>query len=692
MIESVCEKEFFILTSDNLDEMQSHLYGFCVEDNEVVTFNDEENVKVSGVGSYVYLKRDSDNLTVYQDFIGSYGLYLYENEDFFAISNSFLRLEEFIRERFEISLNEDYAKSFIVSDTVSFSFDETLINEICLIPKDYSVVINLKTKKLSFKEVDYGFDSLELDSEESLRVLDGWFDKWTAIIRNLKKRTNDLSFVFDDEYASLALMSLILNSNINPDKIRIKNLLHGDNVGNISKICEDYNLNLNNDTLLSEEIVEDMELSLEKSFCVKLGFSKKMNLKNATYKNTTYTITDTNIETLQNQKNHNTSNLTDKFTQTTEEHHQKNMQKIQKHTKTYDTTSPQFNKTLQIETTIPKQIGKSNVESYLKNNITLNPLLDPQLLKIRTYTKNEKHTKRLMLLIISRYTPGLLEYMEPNKEDQEKTMQINKKLNYEKRELKPVHDPEEKEKTQKQTTKATNEIEELLTKTFFTTPFKHTFLKYYPEEIYDQISRKYHENNKTSIQDITGIIALIKTINDIEYNKNKFNKTELDWLKTFICIDNFEETTQNQKKYMLEKYSTARIDLKNQDTYTNQIKILEISDTKAQISTPQWFTNEKGVGVTINSNNSSLKIKIKCINNGDLKIELRTLDKKDRNGTRFPIYMDYLSFKMDGKEYLKENTLAHHDKPITITKKVLDNEIINIETKWQPFTRISKYK
>ncbi len=87
------ENEFFIIDSSNLDTIEQRLYGFSLTDNEVIDNQSmKDNISLDAEGAYVYVEVNKDEIKISQDFNGSYGLYLFKSDDYFAISNSFLKL------------------------------------------------------------------------------------------------------------------------------------------------------------------------------------------------------------------------------------------------------------------------------------------------------------------------------------------------------------------------------------------------------------------------------------------------------------------------------------------------------------------------------------------------------------------------------------------------------------------------
>lgn len=95
--------------------------------------------------------------------------------------------------------------------------------------------------------------------------------------------------------------------------------------------------------------------------------------------------------------------------------------------------------------------------------------------------------------------------------------------------------------------------------------------------------------------------------------------------------------------------------------------------------------------MVIQSQKNSLDLEIKTINNGKLRVKLRGLDVRDKNGERFPVFIDYSSFCINGIEQLSHNILTHHDDYFLFEKEVEDSEAIKIYLEWLPFNSSSYY-
>ena len=79
------EDNFFIIDSDNLNSVNTKLYGYVINNDKII-FENSENNELSNNGAYIYVHTEDDKIRITQDYIGSYGLYYYQKEDYFAIS------------------------------------------------------------------------------------------------------------------------------------------------------------------------------------------------------------------------------------------------------------------------------------------------------------------------------------------------------------------------------------------------------------------------------------------------------------------------------------------------------------------------------------------------------------------------------------------------------------------------------
>ena len=159
-----------------------------------------------------------------------------------------------------------------------------------------------------------------------------------------------------------------------------------------------------------------------------------------------------------------------------------------------------------------------------------------------------------------------------------------------------------------------------------------------------------------------------KAIEDLM--EHKFFKDNLDNFEIFI------------------KYIIARMDIKNYGNKENDLVILECSDPKCEIEAPNWFKTQEGTGWKIESKKGELDLKIKCINEGQLKIYIRGVGYKNKNHNQnVVIDVNFTKFLVNGTTIFDAESCNNYpDKYFFYTlDKVKNDEIVDIHIEWEPF-------
>ena len=218
---------FFVFDSNNLRNVKSHMYGFSLSKEGILTDNYYRKIKIykdpEPNGVYILIRKTKNEIKISQDFYGGIGLYLYENKytGYFAISNSFLLLEEYLVGKQNFTLNKDFADDLIIEQLCTPSINETLVKEITKLPSNIFISINIKNKTFKYNYIDYQENTIPLYSEKGLKIIDQWADKWGYIIRSLKKQTYNIYSDLSGGFDTLMVLALLLNSRINLNDISI---------------------------------------------------------------------------------------------------------------------------------------------------------------------------------------------------------------------------------------------------------------------------------------------------------------------------------------------------------------------------------------------------------------------------------------------------------------------------------------
>lgn len=152
--------------------------------------------------------------------------------------------------------------------------------------------------------------------------------------------------------------------------------------------------------------------------------------------------------------------------------------------------------------------------------------------------------------------------------------------------------------------------------------------------------------------------------------------------RTYRIQENTRKTTatKNEIPYTV---SYARIDIKNEGSAENNIKIIMIHDDAIKIESPKWL-QKNGNGVVLKSRKGSFSSKVKCIGNGKLHITLRGADIRDSRNKRIPIWLNYTKFIVNDKTIFDTVVPVWHDKPVKFIIDVKDEQILDIHVEWLP--------
>lgn len=404
------------------------MYGYSVSKNGIITNNYYKKKghyeEPESQGAYVYIKRNGDSIQINQDYYGSYGIYIYENKRHFAFSNSFLLLVEYLGGKENMTFNEDFADNLIITAYSSPSIYESLVKEINKIPSNSFITINIKKKKYKINYIDQKRYTIPFESEEGLKIIDNWVDKWGYIFRSLKKKTDNIIMDLSGGFDTRAVLSVLYNSGIDLNSI----LIHSINK-KVHTLEEDFKIatnissklgfKLNNKILDNEGTIFDSKTSLYTSMYIRLGFHKDLFFSNKFLKKPKFLFSGGWGEILRGFPNmpiqeyieakcsiEKNINNYEKFYNSSKRLLTRSVNRLKKERKYNDNYELSIDLFLKGEGT--NHFGKACVESFISNLYKLEPLADPDIKKLKISNNNERAYNDLIAYIYTRFCGELI--------------------------------------------------------------------------------------------------------------------------------------------------------------------------------------------------------------------------------------------------------------------------------------------
>lgn len=186
------ENGFFCFTKTDPPLPQDHLYGFGIIDNKLL-YNRDLGLTVKPqsipdcVGNFIVVSANNSAVSLLPDFNGFMPLFLYEQDDWWAVSNSFLLLEKALRKAGrKLTLNFGYASCWLHHIYTPMLYDQTVCKEIRLVHFASWLRIDLATGKIT--ENPYPkIESADIMSASGMELIDRWIDKYAGILRAFSK-------------------------------------------------------------------------------------------------------------------------------------------------------------------------------------------------------------------------------------------------------------------------------------------------------------------------------------------------------------------------------------------------------------------------------------------------------------------------------------------------------------------------
>lgn len=245
------EQNYFVVASDNYKSFSSRIYGYVIDGNTMYhnyIFPDSSIPEFTkeNVGFYTLIKREQSKIEISMDAMG-YGLvYYYNDGEFWAASNSFYKLMTYLKTRVKLTFDSEYGYLFSgVPHYGTIVHSRSLIKEIKLLALNEKIVVDTERSSMSITQI--AFDPIvKINTAEGLEAIDKWARKWIKFVRLLAKRGEQINVQLSGGFDSRFVMSLILASGIDMDKINIESSIGlKEDFEIASSIAEHYNFKLN---------------------------------------------------------------------------------------------------------------------------------------------------------------------------------------------------------------------------------------------------------------------------------------------------------------------------------------------------------------------------------------------------------------------------------------------------------------
>lgn len=133
-----------------------------------------------------------------------------------------------------------------------------------------------------------------------------------------------------------------------------------------------------------------------------------------------------------------------------------------------------------------------------------------------------------------------------------------------------------------------------------------------------------------------------------------------------------------------EEKAVARIDFHTKLVNENKPQFEVYVDGKDK-SEPLaiWMHKFGSQGYVVQKDTNSTNVTLKLLDDTEVNLVLRGIDKRDENNKIMENWVDYTSLVIDGKEILHGNTATWHNKPFNYIIKGKSGDEYKIDIKWQ---------
>lgn len=249
----------FIISSKNCDNFKNVIVGYAIYNNEIYLSWEDSLLEVKDwnlvQGAYVALYLKEESLYLRRDNMGLIRLYFFEKDGYWAISNSFWKMCEQLKEEFALTLNIGYAEALMAHNMTAFVPYESLCNEIRVLSIFDEVKINILSHDIQIENKYELNEQYNLDSVQAFEEIDKWISYWGSVIKSIELTGYNLEIDLSGGYDSRIAYAIakaakidfskpnVLVYSVRPKELGAKNHFSGD-YEIAEKIAQKHNVKL----------------------------------------------------------------------------------------------------------------------------------------------------------------------------------------------------------------------------------------------------------------------------------------------------------------------------------------------------------------------------------------------------------------------------------------------------------------
>ncbi len=251
MIQNRNKDCFFVIDSEKLRDVRPGLFGVMICDGNIY-YESTVPDTITNIGYFDMITVQDELIRVRQDFLGSFGIYVYREGKHFAVSNSFFFLADYLKGR-KLTPNKEAATALFAGVYVPISYTDTLAAEIVKLDSQSEVIIDINAKTMKVENKAFPYFQRKLDNAAGFRALDEWYERWVSLLRNLASQGYPIYSDLSGGLDTRIIISMLINAGIDLNSVcvlshkKINLAKDKDDYRIASEIAHDYGFSLNRD-------------------------------------------------------------------------------------------------------------------------------------------------------------------------------------------------------------------------------------------------------------------------------------------------------------------------------------------------------------------------------------------------------------------------------------------------------------